>query len=43
VIERLKGFGAKNIRSIDGVSENTVFKLPQELVDAAVELELKKA
>jgi 4-hydroxy-3-methylbut-2-enyl diphosphate reductase len=43
VIERLKGFGAKNIRSIDGVTENTVFKLPQDLLDAAVELELKKA
>jgi 4-hydroxy-3-methylbut-2-enyl diphosphate reductase len=43
VIARLKGFGAKNIRSIDGVTENTVFKLPQDLLDAAVELELKKA
>lgn len=38
VIEQLNGLGASSVRSIDGIVENTVFKMPQELVDAAASL-----
>ena len=43
VIEHLNGLGASSVRSIAGIIENTVFKMPQELVDAAEELEVHRA
>lgn len=42
VVERLAELGAStSVHSIGGVIENTVFKMPQELVDAAAELEIR--
>lgn len=43
VIEHLNGLGASSVRSFDGIIENTVFKMPQELVDAAEELKVHRA
>jgi 4-hydroxy-3-methylbut-2-enyl diphosphate reductase len=43
VIEHLNGLGASSVRSIGGIVENTVFKMPQELVDAADQLKVQRA